>query len=246
MRVTIGSQIDILMLIEALEDNNIHVVSANTDGIVCLFDKSLDKLYYDTCKEWEKAVGYENLGKLEYCDYKLLVQSSVNDYLAIKIDGDIKLKGDFEIEKELHKNNSHSIIPMAVKEYFTKGTDIRDFIKNPDNNILDYCKGTKIKKDFNLESHQIVNGSEVIESYHKIARHYICLKGGTLVKKYISGKLEGHIVSVDTGWKCKVINDITGKSKLVKDYDIDFSYYILATEKFISEIEGVKSQLALF
>ena len=71
------------------------------DGIVCLFDKSLDELYYKICKDWEVLVGNDTLGQLEYVDYSALIQTSVNDYIAVKTNGDFKCKGDFTSEFEL-------------------------------------------------------------------------------------------------------------------------------------------------
>ena len=44
---TIGNQFEILMLVEMLELGGFNVLSANTDGIVCQFDRSMDDKYYE-------------------------------------------------------------------------------------------------------------------------------------------------------------------------------------------------------
>ena len=46
LRVTIAGQLYILMLVEMLEQNGIHCVSANTDGIECEVDIEKEELYY--------------------------------------------------------------------------------------------------------------------------------------------------------------------------------------------------------
>jgi hypothetical protein len=147
---TIGNQFEILMLIEDMELNNIHVVSANTDGIVCLFDKHLNNKYYDICHEWEKKVGNSESGQLEYKDYKLLIQTSVNDYIALDNNNEIKRKGDFEIESEIHKNNSMRIVRIALTNYFINNIPIEETILNH-GNIYHFCKRVKTVKGWWLE-----------------------------------------------------------------------------------------------
>ena len=130
MCVTIGNQFEILMLIESLEENEIHVLSANTDGITSLFNKDKHELYYQICKDWEKVVGNDDMGQLEYVQYKKLIQSSVNDYIAIKTDDKMKCKGDFVSDFEIHKNKSARIIPLALQNYFSKGIKVEQTILN--------------------------------------------------------------------------------------------------------------------
>ena len=128
---TIGNQFEILMLIEMLELGKIHVIGANTDGILCLFDKSLEDTHNRICEEWEVIVGNNVRGKLEHTYFKALYQESVNHYIAIKEDDSLKIKGRFEIYGELHKNNSDKISRierLAVQEYFIKGIPVEKTI----------------------------------------------------------------------------------------------------------------------
>lgn len=133
-----------------MELNNIHVVSANTDGIVCLFDKDLNNKYYEICHEWEKKVGNSESGQLEYKDYKFLIQTSVNDYIALDSNNEIKRKGDFEIDSEIHKNNSMRIVRIALTNYFINNTPIEETILNH-TNIYHFCKRVKTVKGWWLE-----------------------------------------------------------------------------------------------
>jgi len=247
MCVTIGNQFEILMLIEMLELNGIHIISANTDGIVSLFDKNLNETYYQTCKEWELIVGNEDLGQLEYADYSLLVQTSVNDYLAIKVgESKPKCKGDFVSEFEIHKNKSARIIPLALQNYYSNKINIEETILKHDN-IFDFCLGVKSKSDSKL-IHSNPKTNEEIE-LQKINRYYISTDGFNLLKrmkplenKKGSGQLDifGNIddgtreSEVEAGWLTTIYNKHIIKN--IEDYNIDYSFYIQKANKIINNI----------
>ena len=245
--VTIGSQIDLLMLIESLEVGGFHVISANTDGVVCLIDKTKIDKYYEICKEWENIVGNETLGQLEYVQYRLLAQSSVNDYIAIKDNNEIKTKGDFVSEFELHKNKSARIVPLALQAYFKDGANIEEFIKNG-KNIFDYCLGTKSHFGAKFVSYNQKSGEEV--KLQKVNRYYISTDGTNLLKrlKPLEGKkgtkqldIFGVIndgtrqSEVEAGWLTTIYNKHIENNE-IKDYNIDYSFYINKANKIIKNI----------
>lgn len=247
MSVTIGNQIEILMLIESLEIEGIHVISANTDGIVCLFDKSMEEIYNKICKEWEITVGNDVLGQLEYTDYKLLVQTSVNDYLAIKLDNEVKKKGDFMTEFELHKNKSARIIPLALEAFFTKNINPEEFIKNHIN-IFDFCLGVKSIGKNRLIHLNTITQQEV--KLQKINRFYISNNGNNLLKRLPALENKTIIKQIDifgsindgtreqeveAGFLSTIYNN--HQSKDIKEYDINYSYYIQKTQNIIDKIK---------
>lgn len=119
IQTTITGQLSLLMLIEMLEDVGISVVSANTDGIVVHFPKTLQRTYEEVCWDWELRTSYE----LEFTDYRALYSRDVNSYIAIKPDGSIKGKGAFA-DPTLMKNPQFVIINDAIKAYLGKGTPI--------------------------------------------------------------------------------------------------------------------------
>ena len=188
-RITIGSQIDLLMLIEMLELKDIPIISANTDGIVCLFDKSLNDTYYQVCKEWEKIVGNNTLGQLEYQEYTKLVQLSVNDYLAVTPEGKVKQKGDFMTDFELHKNKSFKIIPIALVNYFAHNIPIEETVTKH-TNIFDFCAAVRAKEDWYFELRYFENNTIVRRKLQKTNRYYIANDGKDLYKKKIFRKVK--------------------------------------------------------
>jgi hypothetical protein len=122
--VTLTGQLSLLMLIEQLEGSGISVVSANTDGFVCHFDKSKYDTYDTLCLDWEIFTGCG----LEETRYKALYSRDVNNYFAIA-DSYEKGKGVFTLDG-LNKNPSANVCIIAVKELLVNGTPIEDTINS--------------------------------------------------------------------------------------------------------------------
>lgn len=227
---TIGNQFEILMLIEQLEINGIHCISANTDGIVCLFNKNKENDYYKICKDWEFIVGNNEMGNLEYKQYKKLIQNSVNDYIAVDVNNDVKKKGDFTTDFELHKNKSRRIIPLALEAYFINNINPEEFIKSH-KNIFDFCIGEKSNKNYHYEF--IKNNGETIK-YNRTIRYIVTKEGGKLLKVkndncFTDGAKISNLEAPDkiSGkvYYCSIFNKID-LSWPIEEYNIDYDYYI--------------------
>lgn len=246
LTTTINGQLLISMLTESLyEIPNVQMLQNNTDGITVKFEKKYLDLYYQKCKEFEDNTYLV----LEYAEYSRMVIINVNNYLAVYTNGKIKRKGSFEIYedfvsmKSYHKNPSFLIIPLAIQEYFVNKTPIRDFIKNHQN-IYDFCGLTKRKGAYKLCQWD-KNGNKT--EFGKIVRYYISKSGGYLIKDYgivqnSKGKKIHKIDKVEANNGVRVLNHI----KEGQIYDIDYTYYIKATEKIIFEIQGDRNQTTLF
>lgn len=231
-QVTIGCQIDLLMLIEMFEINGIKVLSANTDGVVCLFKKNMEEMYNKICKNWENVVGNNDLGQLEYSDYQLLAQRSVNDYIAIKLNGEAKEKGSsFTIHHELHKNKSYRIVALALNAFYTKGVNPRAFITDH-TNIFDFCAGIRTRGTWYMEARGLVHGEYKTEKLQKTNRYYISNTGYKLVKC----NTDGREIREDAGkWMATIYNKHIDKP--ISDYNINYDFYVQKTYDIISEIQ---------
>jgi len=170
---TITGELSLLMLIEAYELAGIHVISANTDGVTVMVTKDLVDKMHELNKWWMEITQYE----LERTDYQKIIFSTVNDYLAIKTDGEIKKKGDFLTDFELHKNKSARIVPIALELYYVHDIPVADTIRNH-TNIYDYCLRQKASKDFHYEGHSKENKT----IYNKLIRYYVSNTGEKLLK----------------------------------------------------------------
>lgn len=125
IQTTLTGQLSLLMLIEWHEYNGIPIVSANTDGIVMKCPR--DKLHISEAlvAEWERRSGL----KMEETQYRAIYSRDVNNYFAVKMDGDVKRKGEYApaglVEK---KNPDVEICSDAVAEFLSKGTPIAQTI----------------------------------------------------------------------------------------------------------------------
>jgi hypothetical protein len=237
---TIGNQFEILMLIEMLELAGIHCISANTDGIVCLFDKNLEETYYKTCNEWEKIVGNDVEGKLEYTDFAGLYQESVNHYVAVKTNGEVKVKGRFSTEDEINKNNSDKISRierLALVDYFSKGIPVEKTIRECKNPHL-FLIGKKASKDYRWET--VHPKTNKITEYKKLIRFYISLDGEKLVRS----KNEDSLATGPKHTQYYSGSLVTIKNKInsptIDGWNIDYDYYIKNISEVINKIEKLR------
>lgn len=244
-KVTMGCELCLLMLIEQFLLHDIEVVSVNTDGVVIHYKNDKQAVVDRIHRDWEKKTEF----LLEDTDYDKIVFSSVNDYIAVIIDPTtgkktkVKYKGDFEINKDPHKNNSQRIVPIVLSEYFTKdNVDIKEiistlgyeFIDDKGNkettSIYDYCIGRKSNSTCHYAL--IKNGiGEKLDD--KVIRYYISNSNEQLLKVFTGGKKQGEISKVNAGFNVTMFMEFF----LRKNYDINISYYVNECMKIIKPIE---------
>jgi len=248
MFTTITGELSLMMLIEAYELAGINVISANTDGVTIRIKKTLIDKMHEVNAWWSELTKYE----LERADYQKIIFSTVNDYLAIKTDGEVKKKGDFLTDFELHKNKSGRVIPLALEQYFLHNIPVDTTIR-AHSNIFDFCLRQKASKDFHYEGIDRSTGEK--RMYNKLIRYYISNTGEKLLKVKNEDSQSGaaNVSQVEAGeWLATVCNN------LKKDHPLDninYDYYIERAEKIIYKIssEGKKrkvvvnpNQLSLF
>lgn len=140
IQTTITGQLSILMLIERLELANIHVVSANTDGIVIMCPRNRQHVMDEIVAMWERDTNYQT----EETRYLALYSRDVNNYIAVKqkfdkqakawieIPDGIKSKGAYanpwssndNLAMRLHKNPTTTICVEAVENFLLRGIPV--------------------------------------------------------------------------------------------------------------------------
>jgi hypothetical protein len=226
------------MLIEAYELADIHIISANTDGVTIMVKKSLIDKMHEVNQWWMELTKYE----LERTDYQKIIFSTVNDYIAIKTDGEIKKKGDFLTDFELHKNKSARIVPIALEHYYVHGVPVATTIHNH-TNIYDFALRQKASKDFHYEGHS----KDKTRVYNKLIRYYVSKTGEKLlkVKNDNSDSTAVNVSQVEAGeWVMTVCNHLTPDHPLD---NINHAYYIERAERLIGKIqfEGKKRRVII-
>lgn len=251
LTICVNGQLLLSMLVEEvnIQIPNSKVIMINTDGCEFLIpNKDMDK-YMTICKWWEDLTTIP----LEHDTYSKMIIENVNNYIAVHINGKTKCKGRFEYQNiPLHKNKSHSIIPLAVFNHFVNDIPIEKTIKEH-TNIFDFCAGVKAgsspekgKSKFVL--YQVT--SQILErkKLSKIVRYFVSKKGGYLIKEYednSTAQVEAPLMDgrkLVKEWKVTYFNN--SYQLPIEEYNIDYSYYIYKAREIINAIEN-KEQLKL-
>jgi len=131
----VTGQLALLLYIETVTLCGFTVISANTDGVVCLVPKDKEKLYEECQKYWETITGF-NLEETRYSSY---YARDVNSYFAVKKDAkglkDVKVKGPWsevgsQSGTQLDTNPTSQICTDAVKQLLLDGTPVEQTIRN--------------------------------------------------------------------------------------------------------------------
>ena len=230
MFTTITGELSLMMLIEQYETNGIQVISANTDGVTIRIKKDMIPLMYKLNEWWCSMTQYE----LERTDYSKIIFSTVNDYLAIMTNGEIKKKGDFLTDFELHKNKSARVVPIALEQWFVHGIPVDTTIRNH-TNLYDFCIRQKATRSFHYEGTNRVTGQKTI--YNKLIRYYVSNTGEKIfkVKNPECQTRAAAISQIEAGeWVCEVCNFLPKNSPVD---NVNYDYYIEKANRIISKIQ---------
>lgn len=212
LQTTLTGQLSLLMLIESLESNGIRVVSANTDGIVTYYSIDQEDLLHELLWDWMLQTSYN----LEQTDYKLLASRDVNNYLAVKTNGEVKGKGIFT-KPSIGKNPDGQIIYEAVIANVSKHESIEKYIKS----CTDISKFVTVRR---VDGGAVWSGDylgKAIRFYHSAAVDE---------EVYIYYAKNSNRVPNSGG--CRPLMDLPN----VSPDDIDYDYYINKAYELIKEI----------
>lgn len=230
IRTTITGQLALLMLIEALEQRGIPVVSANTDGIILKTPAGMEAFRDSIIKWWEQSTGLE----MEQTPYTAIFNRDVNNYIAFKPDGKWKAKGCFgesgvsPAASPSGKHPDREICAEAVIAYLAHGTPLYTTIRA--------CRD--IKKFVTVR--QVGNGGGVWEGdgqyLGKAVRWYYGRNSHHAIRSAkLNTKGVGNMVAGSTGSvPCMVLPDTLPD-------DIDYGYYEREAYKMLLDIGVVKA-----
>lgn len=236
MKTTVSGQIFISMWAEYICENipQTTILQINTDGITF----KLPKKYKEKLLELSTKISSDCGLTYEMNEYDKMVIRDVNNYSARYLDGGIKHKGAFEIDKELHKDPSMKIVPIALEKYFFEGIPIEKTIRSH-TNIYDFCLRLKVNKNVEVIYDYIEDSEVKSEILGKNIRYYISNSGGSLTKHFLEKDSKS---GVNVGFVTTIFNEF--EKKEMKNYDINYNFYISECNKIINIIEN--RQLSLF
>lgn len=237
-QVTINGQLFLLMLIEKLELAGIHVISANTDGIVTIVPRELEQTADDICHWWEKHLGLE----LEFTYYTKYVTEGVNSYLTVKRGGSSKFKGRMNPKmflEDLSKGYNSPIVAKCVTEYFINGTPVMETLRNA-KSILDFCRTQNVNHKYRLEFTHVVDGKIRTDVVQRNTRFYISFTGGTLMKVESMGWNEHNEEQVKksslcAGQRVSICNTVDDTD--ISELNVNYLYYYNEAMAIIEPIE---------
>jgi len=225
--VTINLQLILLMLVERLEMLNIPVISANTDGIVAIVPKDLHKLYKKTCIDLANEFKFSG----EFTYYNKYIRTTVNDYITVKNDGKVKVKGDFTYDIQINKGYFAPVIAKVLYEYYVnENKNLNELVRQYD--IYDYCISIKVGNQFISELHSIKNNQKHIEVLQKDNRYFVSNTGGVFLKHNVETNKYNNVIK---GKYVTIFNTFYHS----KDYNINYNWYLSKIRATINKINNI-------
>jgi hypothetical protein len=242
MQITCNGQLMLASLCEEIVSKRAGVIlMANTDGIEVRVPIEKRELYKQICLDWENKWKMP----LEHKRYKVLATRDVNNYIGIFEDGDIKCKGEYEVDKELHKDPSMKIVPLAVREAIVSDAPVdqkHQIIKR----VIEQCNDP-----YEFMIAKRAKGSGEGESWFECRRADSSRKLGKTNRYVVSGMSGEYLFKVyDTGEEEKVSSGrpITLLNKIddtiLEKLDIDKNYYVMEANRLLFPLLELQQTLA--
>lgn len=230
MQVTINGQLMALMLVEELELNGIHCVSANTDGIIVKCPR--DKI--ELCNTIERKWCETNKLTIDSEYYDLFVTRDINNYVDRQEDGKLEYKGALDPKqyiKDLKKGYDMPVVAKAACDYFLNGTPVMETLRNH-KDILDFCKTQNVGKQFEVVYQKVENGKVIDIHSQRHVRFYVSTKGVIIMKENVNSGQRSVLAS---GKPVIILNKLDDKDISLRN--IDYKYYYEEAYKIINPIK---------
>ena len=229
MQVTINGQLMTMTLIEELELNGIHVISANTDGIVIKLPRDKFNVYKEITDRWNET----NKMGADYEEYQMIISRDINNYVDIQTDGTIEYKGALDPKqylKELKKGYDAPVVAIAVFEYLVNNVPVMTTLRNH-KDILDFCKTQNVGRQFEVVYDVCEKG--VITHVHsqRHVRFYVSTKGVIIQKENKTTGARSNLAGGNTVCILNSLDDLP-----IEERNINYGYYYNECYKIIDPI----------
>jgi hypothetical protein len=161
-----------------------------------------------------------------------VVRMNINNYMALYRKGDVpgvKPIGMFRIDPPIDTSRDNLIIAIALHEFYTKGVPVEETITKH-TNIYDFCTCQKVSKVYSCYWQGV--------KQQRLNRYFVTKSGAYLYKSKDGVSME-HMMA---GNSVQLFNDYYKAP--MKDYNINYNYYIAETKKLINQLEP--QQLSMF
>lgn len=221
IRVNVSGMVAIYNLADKLDLVG-NVYQVNTDGVAFKPYPDVTQETLDNIKQrWEDDFKLQ----LEVSSFKRLIQRDVNNYIAVKQNDKLKLKGGAVGQAngvDVTKSSKPTIIDHMLVEKLVYG---RPFITTvQDGEFRDYCFTLKSMKSSTQTGKMVDENGKVFDN--EVNRTYATKSGGKVLKEKV-GDLE-NAKFPDTPEQMSIANYEIPKEPPA---DLDYSYYIELAEK---------------
>ena len=230
LKVTINGQLMTMTLIEELELNGIHVISANTDGIVIKLPRDKFDVYKDITKRWNE---FNRMGA-DFEEYEEIVSRDVNNYFDVQVGGKVEYKGALDPKqylKDLKKGYDMPVVALAVYNFFRYNKPVMQTLKEH-TDILDFCKTQNVGKQFDVVYDEIIEGKLITTNSQRHVRFYVA-NNGVIIQK--QEKLTNKRSKLASGMPVKVLNTLDDIP--IEERNINYGYYYNEAYKIINPIK---------
>lgn len=237
LKVTINGQLMTMTLVEELELNGIHIVSANTDGIVIKLPRDKKEIFDDIVKRWNKT----NRMNADSEEYKAYYCRDVNNYFAIWTNDKVDYKGDldpYQYLKDLKKGYDAPVVAKAVYEFLVNNVPVMETLRNH-KDILDFCKTQNVGRQFDVVYSIVENRQVKTITSQRHVRFYVSTKGVIIQKQHKVTKKRSNLAS---GKPVVILNSLDDKP--IEERNINYGYYYEECYKIIDPIKlGISPNL---
>ena len=230
LKVTINGQLMTMTLVEELELNGIHVISANTDGIIIKLPRNKMDVFNDITKRWNET----NRMGADSEDYKAYYARDVNNYFAVWPDEEVDAKGALDPKqyiKDLKKGYDMPIVATAVFNYLYKHIPVMDTLRGH-KDILDFCKTQNVGRQFDVVYDTVVNGEKTTVYSQRHVRFYVSTSGVIINKEHKDTHQRSKLAS---GLPVQILNSLDDKP--IELRNINYKYYYDEAYKIINPIK---------
>ena len=201
LAVTLTGQFTLLMLIEWLEHAGATTLSANTDGIAIRYPRALEDVVSNIVDKFSRVSKFV----FEFTPYRALAMKDVNNYIAVKTDRSLKVKGIYS-PLSLRKNPTAQVSADAVGQWLAHGIPFLETIKQ-----APFC-------DF-ISARNVTGGGEQNGDYlGKVVRWYQSNDSTLEPLRYVSNG--NKVPKTDGARACMTLLD-----KITHPEDLDLAWY---------------------
>ena len=201
LAVTLTGQFTLLMLIEWLERAGATTLSANTDGIAIRYSRQSEEVIQKVVSRFSEISRFV----FEFTPYRVLAMKDVNNYIAVKPDRSLKVKGIYA-PLSLRKNPTAQVCSDAVGQWLANGTPFEHTIRS-----APFC-------DF-ISARNVTGGGEQMGEYlGKVVRWYQSNDPALQPIRYV--KNGNKVPKTEGARACMTLID-----KTTHPADLDYTWY---------------------